>query len=137
MVLRRVFQQGVVMQISHSSVIAATVLVFSPVTSALAHHGWAGQAETLMDLTGKVHKPVSLAGPHATMQIMANGQVWEVTLAPPARTESAGLTPTALKVGDTVTVRGNRNSDPKRFEMKTVRVSSGDRNFDVYPDRIK
>jgi hypothetical protein len=40
-------------------------------------------------------------------------------------------------VGDTVTVRGNRNSDPKRFEMKTVRVSSGNRNFDVYPDRIK
>jgi len=125
------------MQIRHSSVFVAASLVFCPVMSALAHHGWAGQAQTLMDVTGKVHKPVSLAGPHATMEVMVNGQVWEVTLAPPARTESAGLTPATLKVGDTVTVRGNRNSDPKRFEMKTVRVSSGNRNFDVYPDRIK
>ena len=125
------------MQIRHSSVFVAASLVFCPFMAALAHHGWAGQAQTLMDVTGKVHKPVSLAGPHATMEVMVNGQVWEVTLAPPARTESAGLTPATLKVGDTVTVRGNRNSDPKRFEMKTVRVSSGNRNFDVYPDRIK
>jgi hypothetical protein len=103
----------------------------------LAHHGWAGQADSLIDVSGKVHKAVSLAGPHATMQIISNNQVWEVTLAPPARTESAGLTPAALKVGDSVTVRGNRNSDPKRFEIKTVRVSSAGKNFDVYPDRIK
>jgi hypothetical protein len=125
------------MQIRHSSVFAATALAVCAATPALAHHGWAGQAQTLMDVTGKVHKPVSLAGPHATMEIMVGGQVWEVTLAPPARTESAGLTPATLKIGDTVTVRGNRNSDPKRFEMKTVRVSSANRNFDVYPDRIK
>jgi hypothetical protein len=104
---------------------------------AMAHHGWAGQADSLIDVSGKVHKAVSLAGPHATMEIISNGQVWEVTLAPPARTESAGLTATALKVGDTVTIRGNRNSDPKRFEIKTVRVSSAGKNFDVYADRIK
>ena len=104
---------------------------------AMAHHGWAGQADSLIDVSGKVHKAVSLAGPHATMEIISNGQVWEVTLAPPARTESAGLTATTLKVGDAVTIRGNRNSDPKRFEIKTVRVSSMGKNFDVYPDRIK
>jgi hypothetical protein len=119
------------------SVFAAVVLGASCALPAIAHHGWAGQADSLIDVSGKVHKAVSLAGPHATMEIISNGQVWEVTLAPPARTESAGLTATALKVGDTVTIRGNRNSDPKRFEIKTVRVSSAGKNFDVYPDRIK
>lgn len=125
------------MQTRHSSIFAAAAFVFCTATTAQAHHGWAGQADALMDVTGKVHKPVSLAGPHATMEIIVDGKVWEITLAPPARTESAGLTPTALKIGDTVTVRGNRNSDPRRFEMKTVRVSSATRKFDVYPDRIK
>ena len=104
---------------------------------ALAHHGWSGQSATQSQVTGKVQKPVNLNGPHATMQIVAEGQVWDVTLAPPARTQAAGLTPTTLKVGDTVTILGNRSSDPKRFEMKTVRVTANGRNYDVYPDRIR
>lgn len=116
----------------------ATLLGISIVAlPALAHHGWSGQGAEQIEVSGKVHKPVNLTNPHASMQIIADGQVWDVTLAPPARTESAGLTPKALAVGDAVTVRGNRNSDPKRFEIKTVRVSSGGRNYDVYPDRIK
>jgi hypothetical protein len=119
------------------SVFAAAALGAWCALPAMAHHGWAGQSDSLINVSGKVHKAVSLAGPHATMQIISNGQVWEVTLAPPARTESAGLTAMALKVGDTVTIRGNRNSDPKRFEIKTVRVSSAGKNFDVYADRIK
>jgi hypothetical protein len=102
-----------------------------------AHHGWAGQSDTQTEISGKVSKPVNLNGPHATMQIVSEGQVWDITLAPPARAQSAGLTPSTLKVGDTVTVLGNRNSDPKRFEMKTVRVTAAGKNFDVYPDRIK
>jgi len=106
-------------------------------TPVLAHHGWGGQADKQIEVSGKVHRPVSLAGPHASLQIIADGQVWDVTLAPAARTESAGLTPKALAMGDPVTVRGNRNNDPKRFEIKTVRVSSAGRNYDVYPDRIK
>ena len=104
---------------------------------ALAHHGWSGQNDAQIEVSGTVHKPVSLAGPHATMQLLADGKVWDVTLAPPARTESAGLTPKSLAVGDAVTVRGNRNSDPKRFEIKTVRVTSAGKKFDIYPDRIK
>jgi Family of unknown function (DUF6152) len=105
--------------------------------SALAHHGWSGQSDKQSQVSGTVHRPVSLNGPHATMQIIADGQVWEVTLAPPARTQSAGLTPTTLKVGDAVTITGNRSSDAKRLEMKTVRVSVNGRNYDVYPDRIR
>ncbi len=104
---------------------------------AQAHHGWSGQGEEQVEISGKVHKPVNLINPHATMQIISGGQIWDVTLAPPARTEGAGLTAKSLAIGDAVTVRGNRNSDPKRFEIKTVRVTSGGRNYDIYPDRIK
>jgi hypothetical protein len=46
------------------------------------------------------------------------------------------LKPGVIPIGATVTIRGNRNSDPKRFEMKTVRVTYGGKNYDVYPDRI-
>ena len=118
------------------SAFAAALGLFIAVP-ALSHHGWAGQSDTQIEVTGKVQKPVSLAGPHATMQIVSGGQAWDVTLAPPARTENAGLTAKTFAVGDEVTVRGNRNSDPKRFEIKTVRVTSGGKNYDVYPDRIK
>jgi hypothetical protein len=111
-------------------------LVFGALPAA-AHHGWSGQSDSQTEVSGKVQKPVNLNGPHATMQIVADGQVWDVTLAPPARTQAAGLTASTFKVGDTVTIRGNRSSDARRFEMKTVRVTANGRNYDVYPDRVK
>jgi hypothetical protein len=103
----------------------------------LAHHGWAGQGAEQIEVTGKVHAPVRLAGPHATMQIIVDGKVWDVTMAPAARTEGAGLTPQTFAVGDEVTVRGNRNNNPQRLEIKTVRIRAGDRNYDIYPERIR
>jgi hypothetical protein len=102
-----------------------------------AHHGWSGQSAEQTEISGKVHKPVNLSGPHATMQIISGGQVWDVTLSPPARTTGAGLTEKTLAVGDAVTVRGHRNTDPKRFEIKTVRVTAAGKNYDVDPARIK
>lgn len=103
--------------------------------SASAHHGWGGQSDQVTEMTGTVVASVSLAGPHATMKINAGGHVWDLTLAPPARTSSAGLKDGAIPVGQTVTVRGNRNLDPNKFEMKTVQVRWGDKTFDVYPGR--
>jgi hypothetical protein len=104
---------------------------------ASAHHGWAGQQQDQSEVTGKLQTDVSLAGAHGSMQIVDDkGQVWDVTLAPAARTERAGLKPGVIPMGATVTVRGNRNSDMKRFEIKTVRVSHDGKNYDVYPDRI-
>jgi hypothetical protein len=112
-------------------------VLFALSLQAWAHHGWSGQETRQSQVTGTVQKGVSLAGPHATMQIVdENGQVWDVTLAPPARTSRAGLTEDAIPVGAKVTIVGNRNLDPKRFEMKTVRVIYDGKNFDVYPDRI-
>ena len=104
---------------------------------ASAHHGWGGQQQNQSEVTGKLQTDVSLAGAHGTMQIVDDkGQVWDVTLAPAARTERAGLKPGVIPKGATVTVRGNRNSDMQRFEIKTVRVTHDGKNYDVYPDRI-
>ena len=101
---------------------------------ALAHHGWAGNAEDHSELTGTLESPVSLAGPHATMKIRVNSQVWDITLAPPARTERSGLKEGVIPLGATVTVLGHKNKDAKRFEMKTEKVTWNNRVFNVYPD---
>lgn len=102
---------------------------------ALAHHGWNGNGEEQFELTGTVEAPVNLNGAHATMKIRAEGQVWDITLAPPARTKRAGLEESTIPVGAQVTVSGHRNSDPKRFEIKTERVTYNGKLYNVYPDR--
>ncbi len=115
-----------------------SALVFGMVVTSLpafAHHGWSGNAAAEFEITGTVETPVSLAGPHATMKIKAQGQVWDITLAPPARTSGAGLVEGTLPVGAQVTIHGHRSSDPKRFEIKTERVTWNGRTFNVYPDR--
>jgi Family of unknown function (DUF6152) len=112
----------------------AAALVFV-CASAAAHHGWAGNT-TPIELSGTVVRPVSLAGPHATMQIRdADGQVWDVTLAPPARTARAGLEEDVLPVGAEVTLSGMRNDNPAKFEVKTRRVTYEGKNYDVYPQQ--
>ena len=101
----------------------------------LAHHGWSGNSDKEFEITGTVEKGVSLAGPHATMKIRADGKVWDLTLAPPARTSEAGLKEGIIPVGAMVTVHGHRNMDPNKFEIKTERVTWNGRTFNVYPDR--
>jgi hypothetical protein len=114
---------------------AAAALVAAAIPAA-AHHGWAGQGTQEFELVGTLASPVSLAGPHATMKVKAaDGQVWDITLAAAARTESAGLKEGVIPVGAQVTVHGHRNTDPKRFEVKTERVTWNGRTFNVYPDR--
>jgi hypothetical protein len=63
------------------------VLVALAGSPVLAHHGWGENETKLSDITGTVTTGVSLAGPHATMKIKdADGHIWDVTMAPPART---------------------------------------------------
>jgi len=110
------------------------ISLFAPAAS--AHHGWGGNLDQEFEITGTVVNGVSLAGPHATMQIRASdGQVWDLTLAPPARTERAGLKEGVIPVGATVMIHGHRNRDPKKFEIKTERVTWNGKTFNVYPDR--
>jgi hypothetical protein len=115
---------------------ALALAVSSTVSPALAHHGWAGQGNEAFELSGTVHTALSRGGPHATMQIKdKSGQVWDLTLASPARTEEAGLKQGVVPVGAMVTIKGKRSTDPKRFEVKTERVTYGKQVFDVYPNR--
>ena len=76
---------------------------------------------------------MSFAGPHANMQIQeANGQIWDITLAPAPRSSRAGLTEKTLPVGAEVSVRGSRNDNAAIFEIKTRRVTWQGKNYDVY-----
>jgi Family of unknown function (DUF6152) len=100
-----------------------------------AHHGWSGQSKEQFELTGIVENPLSLAGPHATMKIRAEGKVWDITLAPSSRTARAGLTEGVIPVGAQVTVSGHRSLDANRSEIKTERVTYNGKLYNVYPDR--
>ena len=116
---------------------AASLLVFAMIAAvpAIAHHGWAGYAEEEFEISGTLETQVALAGPHGTMKIKVDGQIWDVTLAPPARVQGAGLTSTSIPLGAKVTVHGHRHRDPKRFEVKTERVTYNGKLYNVYPDR--
>lgn len=116
-------------------ILAAAALAASFAMPAAAHHDWSGQEEKVTELTGTVTKGVSLAGPHGEMQIKVGTVLWEVTLAPPARTAAAGLKPGVIPVGATVTVRGNKSTEPGHREMKTILVVHGDKRYAVYPER--
>jgi hypothetical protein len=100
-----------------------------------AHHGWGGYLDQQFQLSGTVETAVSLAGPHATMRVKADGKVWDVVLAPSTRTERAGLKEGIIPLGATVTVSGHRHRDPNKLEIKTERVTWNGRTFNVYPDR--
>jgi hypothetical protein len=112
--------------------LAFVVLLSLPVS---AHHGWGGYSDAEFQISGTVETPVSLAGPHAALKIRANGQVWDVVLAPSARTEAAGLKEGLIPVGAQVTASGHRHRDANKFEIKTERLSWNGRVFNVYPNR--
>ena len=100
-----------------------------------AHHGWSTYGDAEFEVTGTVETPLSVGGPHATMRIRSNGQVWDVTLAPGPRTVAAGLKEGVIPVGAQVTAKGHRSRDAKRFEIKTERLVWNGRIFNVYPNR--
>ena len=120
------------MRISRSSFVGVALGALAALP-AVAHHGWGGNGQPI-ELSGTVVAAVDLSGPHATMQIRdAEGQVWDVTLAPAPRTARAGLDADAVPVGAEVTVTGQRNDDPAKFEVKTRRVTHAGKSYDVYP----
>ena len=100
-----------------------------------AHHGWSNYGTEEFTLTGAVDTSVSYAGPHATMKVRANGQVWNIVMSAGNRVAAAGLKEGLIPVGSQVTVEGHRHRDSKVFEVKTERVKWNGRLFNVYPDR--
>ncbi|KWX21717.1 hypothetical protein AFM11_24095 [Mycolicibacterium wolinskyi] len=112
--------------------LSAAVGFAAPVS---AHHGWADYEDAQFDLTGTLATAVSLAGPHATAQIRAGDELWDIVFAPSPRTARAGLTEDAVPVGDIVTASGHRHRDPGTLEIKAERLTWDGKVFDVYPDR--
>jgi hypothetical protein len=114
---------------------AALAVLFFLTLPLEAHHGWEGYRSVDFEITGTVESTVSVSGPHASLKILVDGQVWNVVLAPPPRTERAGLKAGMIPVGEQVTAYGHRHKDPKTFEIKTERLKWNSRVFNVYPDR--
>ena len=114
-------------------VLGLSVLVLM-VPAVSAHHGWGGNEDEPITLSGTLSAPVSLSGPHANMKITdADGQEWDITLAPAPRTNRAGLNADVIPVGEEVTIVGQRNQNPSLYEVKTRRVTYNGTNYDVYP----
>ena len=119
-------------------VLIATACGFVALLSGLslsAHHGWGGYVDQLSDLSGTVVTPVSMAGPHATLKVSAEGHEWDVVLAPPPRAAQAGLKDGMIPAGEKVIVHGQRHRDPKKYEIKTTRLTWNGKVYNVYPDR--
>jgi len=121
-----------------NTIVLTTAISMASTIPAIAHHGWGGNVDEVTALTGTVTDGVKLAGPHGTMKIKtSDGKVWDITLAPPARTSAAGLKQNTIPVGAMVTVHGQRNRDPSRYEMKTIQVEYAGKHYNVYPEFVK
>src|SRR5437867_1410838 len=106
-----------------AALVLAMVMVLSPLPVS-AHHGWGGYLDAEFEISGTVDTPVSVAGPHATMQIRADdGHVSDVVLAPTFRTKQAEMKAGHIPFGSKVTVHGHRHRDDKRLEINTARVT--------------
>lgn len=114
----------------------ATVAAGLIATAALAHHGWSWAEADQIELTGTVRKVV-MAPPHPTIDLTAtDGVDWHIELGNPRQTERSGFNAVSAKAGDTVTVLGNRSQDPDEKRLKAVRVTVGDKVYEIYPERI-
>ncbi|WP_236020528.1 DUF6152 family protein [Sabulicella rubraurantiaca] len=105
-------------------------------TSATAHHGWNWAEGEQMELTGTIRQ-VTIAPPHPTLQVETpNDGVWTVELGNPSLTRRSGFVEGVANPGDRVVALGNRSRNRGERRMKAVRITVGDRRFDIYPERI-
>ena len=103
---------------------------------AQAHHGWSWAEGEQMELTGTIRE-VTIAPPHPTLRVEGPDGIWTVELGNPSQTQRAGFVEGVARPGDRVVARGNRSQDRAERRMKAVRLTLGDRRFDIYPERIQ
>ena len=114
---------------------AGLALLLGASVPANAHHGWGWYGGEPFELTGTVEE-INLGGPHGRLKVRADGQLWDVVLAPPGRNSRAGLTEAGqIGIGTQITARGHRWKDGPRLEIKTERLVVGNRTFNLYPNR--
>ncbi|ANM09648.1 MULTISPECIES: DUF6152 family protein [unclassified Rhizobium] len=123
--------------LSTKHVLAAVGLSAALATSAAAHHGWSWAEADQIELRGTIEK-ISMGGPHPTLDVATTDDgLWRVELGNPRQTERSGFVEGVAKPGDQVIALGNRSQDPQEKRMKAVRITIGEKRYDIYPDRIK
>ena len=104
--------------------------------AARAHHGWGWAEGEQVELSGTIRE-VTIAPPHPVLRVeTADRVVWTVELGNPSQTSRAGFVEGVAKPGDRIVALGNRSMNQAERRMKAVRVTVGDRRFDIYPERI-
>ncbi len=104
---------------------------------AFAHHGWSWAEDDQSELKGSIAE-ISMAPPHPILRVKAeDGRLWQVDLGNPSQTQRSGFSGDTAKVGDDITVIGNRTQEPNKAHMKAVRITTGGKQYDMYPERIK
>lgn len=119
-----------------ATVFSAIALSAAIAGTAIAHHGWAWAEGEQTTLEGTIQS-ISFAPPHPSLTVMSEGTVWQIDLGNPRQTERSGFAEGSAKVGDAITVLGNRSQDANEKLMKAVRITVAGKNFDMYPERIK
>ncbi|MCW8088173.1 DUF6152 family protein [Sabulicella glaciei] len=115
--------------------LAGTALT-SLATTANAHHGWNWAEGEQVELAGTIRQ-VTIAPPHPTLQIETpDDGVWTVELGNPSLTRRSGFVEGVASPGDRVVALGNRSRNRGERRMKAVRITVGERRFDIYPERI-
>lgn len=115
---------------------AATIVAFSAIGPARAHHGWAGYEEAYIELTGTI-SAMGLGYPHGEFVLEVDGEAWDIVMGPPNRNRRAGIDETTFGIGDTITAIGHRHRDPGVLEIKAERIVKDGQTFDPYPERLR
>lgn len=123
--------------LSGKRALAAVLLSATVATSAAAHHGWSWAEADQIELRGTIQQ-ISMGGPHPTLDVATvDDGVWRVELGNPRQTERAGFVEGVAKPGDQVIALGNRSQDRTEKRLKAVRITIGDKRYDIYPERIQ
>lgn len=118
-------------------VLAAVPLVAVLATGAAAHHGWSWAEAEQIELRGTIRQ-ISFAAPHPSLDVAtADDGLWRVELGNPRQTERSGFIEGVAKSGDQIVALGNRSQDRNEKRMKAVRITVGEKRYDIYPERIR
>ena len=66
----------------------------------------------------------------------SDGRNWTIELANRSRNEAVGLTAAAAMPGDRISVTGRRTRHFGEYRIKALRLTIGNRTYDLYPDAI-
>ncbi len=115
---------------------SAAIAILATSGAALAHHGWSWAEADQIELKGRIES-LSFAPPHPTLELATAEGGWRIELGNPNQTQRSGFVDGVAKVGDELTVLGNRSLDPNEKRLKAVRVTLAGKQYDIYPERIR